>query len=513
MIVLVLNMVLVALVTSMENYQRDPVADQIVIFKEKTEGPIGVLTTKAGAPVPYDEASNTLNTELLDNEFLMDVFDAISRERIPERMVHAQGTGAFGYFQVTHDISHICKADFLKKVGMKTPVAVRFSASSGLRGTTEFESDSRGFAVKFYTREGNLDLLGFNTPMYFYNEPLHVIPVAHTPKRNPVTNVLDPNMSWDFYTSIPEALHIHILSLAGRGLPASYQNMPGFPIHTYQVENRHGECHFCRFHIMPDAGIKNLKAEEARNFAVFDPDRLTKELFRAIENGSFPSWTVSVQILTKDDIKKIGPKAFDVTRTISLSDYPLHKCGKIVLNRNAKNFFAEIEQMAFCPGNLVPGILGSPDKLFQARRLVYRETQLYRLGGNFKKIPVNCPFQTKVYTYNRDGVPPVGDNEKDAPNYYPNSFHGPVPYMAQKSSRLIKIVEERASNFDQVAELYKNELTTDERIELIDNIVFSLGSVTYKPLQDKAIKIFTTIHKDLGFRVARGLNITIYNKS
>ncbi|XP_034824736.2 catalase-A-like [Maniola hyperantus] len=442
----------------------------------------------------------------------MDVSSSLARERIPERVVHAQGTGAFGYFKVTRDLSHICKADFLKNVGMKTPVAVRFSASSGLKGTTEFESDTRGFAVKFYTQEGNLDMVGFNTPMYFYNEPLHIIPVVHTSRKNPVTNVLDPNMSWDFLTSIPEAFHINILTLAGRGLPASYQNMPGFAIHTYQVENKYGESHFCRFHMIPDAGIKNLKAQEARNYTIFDPDRLTKELFRGIENGSCPSWTVSLQILTKDDIKKIGPRAFDVTRTLSLSDYPLHECGKLVLNRNAKNFFAEIEQMAFCPGNLVPGILGGPDKLFQARRLAYREAQLYRLRGNFKKIAVNCPYRTKVYTYNRDGVPPVKDNEEDAPNYYPNSFHGPVPYMPQKSSPLIKIKEERAYNFDQVAELFI-KLTTDEKIELISNIVFSLGTVTYKPIIDRAIKILTTIHKDLGFRVARELNITMYYKS
>nr|XP_034824738.1 catalase-like [Maniola hyperantus] len=511
MIVFILYMIV--LVMAMENDdQRDPFADQIVIFKDKTVGPIGVLTTKAGAPVPYDEATNTLNTELLDNEHFMDDIDAMARERIPERVVHAKGTGAFGHFKVTHDISRICKADFLKKEGITTPVAVRFSSSRGLRGSSELDLDARGFSVKFYTCEGNFDLVGFNTPMYAYNEPLFFNTLVHGVPRNPATNVVDPNTAWDVFTLVPEALHINILTLAGRGRPASYQNMPGFAIHTYQVENRHGECHFCRFHIMPDAGIKNLKAEEAINFTVFDPDRLTKDLYRAIANGDFPSWTVSVQILTKEDLKKIGHNAVDVTRIIPLKDYPLHEVGKLVLNRNAKNFFAEIEQMAFCPGNLVPGILGGLDKVFQARRLAYRETQLYRLGGNFKKIPVNCPYRSKVYTYNRDGVPPVGNNEEDAPGYYPNSFNGPVPYMAQKKSHLIKIVEERAYNFDQVAELFI-KLPTDEKIELISNIVFSLGAVTYKPIIDRAIKILTTIHKDLGFRVARELNITIYNKS
>ncbi|XP_045764434.1 catalase-like isoform X2 [Maniola jurtina] len=509
----VLDILILVFVVAMAEDQRDPVADQILIFKDNTEGPIGVLTTKAGAPVPYHEATNTLNTELIDNEFFMDVLDALSRERIPERVVHAKGTGAFGYFKVTHDISHICKADFLKKVGMKTPVAVRFSTAVGNKGSSDLALDFRGFAVKFYTHEGNFDIAGFNTPMYLYNEPLHIQPVIHAARRNPATNILDPNMLWDLLTLVPETIHITLLVFSGRGLPASYRNMPGFGIHTYQVENKYGEPHYARFHFIPDGGIENLSSEKALNLTALEPDYLTKDLYRAIGNGDFPSWTVSVQILTKEDIKKTGTKMFDSTRVIPLKEFPLHEIGKLVLNRNAKNFFAEIEQLAFCPGNLVPGILGSPDKLFQARRLAYRDTQLYRLGGNFKKIPVNCPFQTKVYTYNRDGVPPVGDNEEDAPNYYPNSFNGPAPYMAQQSSRLIKIVEKRAYNFDQAAELYENELTTEERTELIKNLVFSLGPVT-KFLQDRAIKIFTTIHKDLGFRVARGLNsTTMYYKS
>ncbi|XP_034824737.2 catalase-like [Maniola hyperantus] len=444
----------------------------------------------------------------------MDAIDSMVRERIPERIVHAKGTGAFGYFKVTHDISRICKADFLKKVGMKTPVAVRFSAAAGNRGSPDSLLDFRGFAVKFYTCEGNFDLVGFNTPMYIYNEPLHILPVIHTARRNPQTNVLDPDMFWDLLTLIPEIIHITLLVFAGRGLPASYRYMPGYGIHTYQVENRHGEFHFCRFHITPDGGIRNISSEEARNLTATDPDYLTKDLYRAIANGDFPSWTVSVQILTKEDIKKAGSKFFDSSRVIPLKEFPLHECGKLVLNRNAKNFFAEIEQLAFCPGNLVPGLVGSPDKLFQSRRLAYRDTQLYRLGGNFQKIEVNCPFQTKVYTYNRDGVPPVKDNEEDAPNYYPNSFNGPVPYMPQKSSRLINIEEKRAYNFDQAAELYQFELTTEERAELIKNLIFSLSSVTAKFLQDRAIKIFTIINKDLGFRVARGLNrTTMYYKS
>ncbi|XP_045764339.1 catalase-like [Maniola jurtina] len=503
-------LLLVAVITELsavvtETEQWDPAGDQTLLFKNKTNGPIGMLTTSGGAPVSYEDATNTLNTPLIHNEFFMDTITHRVRENIPPRPVHAKGTGAFGYFEVTHDISHVCKAAFLKKIGTKTPVAVRFSTGEGERGSSDLNRDSRGFAVKFYTEEGNLDLLGFHTPVYPYKDPLNAGTRWHGTKRNPASNLYDFNTYWDVVTLIPEMINFYLLLYSDGGIPASYRNMPGYPIHTYQVENENGDEHFVRFHILPDAGIKNLRSEEARNLSAIDPDYLRRDLYRAIGNGDFPSWTVSVQILSTADVNKVGSQVFDVTRTIPLKEFPLHPIGKIVVNRNAKNFFAEIEQLAFCPANLVPGILGAPDKLFEARRLAYRDSHLYRLGANVKKIPVNCPFQTKTFTYLRDGVPPVGNNEEDAPNYYPNSFNGPVPYMPKHKSALINIVEGKADNFDQAAEFYANELTNDERTRLIENLVLPLQNV-HKFIQERAINIFTTIHPDLGNRLAQALN-------
>ncbi|XP_052738571.1 catalase-A-like [Bicyclus anynana] len=474
-------------------------------------GPIGVLTTSGGKPITYCEATSTFNTPLVNNAFFMDMMTHLVRERLSERIVHAKGAGAFGYFESTKDISHICKANFLKR-GTKTPVALRFSTSRGFRGSSDLDLDVRGFAVKFYTREGNFDVPGFNTPIYLYKEALHSLPFLHTSRRNPATNALDPNMFWDMITLIPESIHMMMFVFSGRGLPESYVNMPGFGIHTYQVENKKKELYFIRFHFLPDAGVKSLPSEVAVQRGAFNADILTVDLYGRIANGTYPSWTVSVQILSLDDVKKEGAKVFDVTRTIPLKKYPLHKIGKIVLDRNPKNYFAEVEQMAFCPSHLVPGIVGAPDKLFESRRLAYRDAQLYRLGGNFNSIPVNCPFQVETHTYNRDGLSPVGDNQRDVPNYYPNSFHGPAPVMTEHCSSLISIVETEAGNFDQAAEVYAEELTDRERDELIKNVVFALSTVV-ESIQFRALKLFAKIHQDFGSRVEQGLNITMTDKT
>ncbi|CAH2267541.1 jg18559, partial [Pararge aegeria aegeria] len=433
----VLFLMMAASAVAMEKKSSDPVADQLIKYKNSTPDPIGVLTTSSGAPVPHN-ATSTLNTPLLRNKWFLDSLIQLFRSRTPERLVHAKGTGAFGHFEATHDISHICSASFLKK-GKKTPVAVRFSTSAGQRGSTDLVMDARGFAIKFYTDEGNFDIPGFNTPMFSFKDPLHFHTSVQTARRNPATNVLDSNMSWDMFTKIPETLHIMILLFSGRGQPARYQNMPGFGIHTYQVTNVTGGIRHLRWHIEPNAGIKNLTPEKADNISITNPDFLTTDLYQAISNGKYPSWTVSVQVVNENDMKKNASIICDPTKVLSKDKYPLQPIGQMTLNRNPKNFFAEIEQLAFCPGNLVPGIDGAPDKLFESRLLAYRDAHNYRLGANFNKIPVNCPFQVNALTYNRDGVPPVGDNEGGAPNYYPNSFNGPEPYTPKHYSPLITI--------------------------------------------------------------------------
>ncbi|KAJ2946877.1 hypothetical protein O0L34_g16210 [Tuta absoluta] len=483
--------------------QNDPAGQQIVNFKKKTSGPIGIMTTSAGAPIDHHETV-TLNKPLIFNEYFMDTMTHLVRERIPERLVHAKAGGAFGYFEVTHDITHICKAKMFSQVGKRTPIAARFSPVVVEKGGIDTSRDARGFAVKFYTEDGNFDIVGFSTPMYVYKDPILFPTFVRAQKRNPSTNLIDGNMLWDFLTLRPESLHMFLLVFSDRGIPDGYRHMPGFGIHTFEVANKKGEKYFIRFHFYPDAGIKNLRTEEARKISAVDPDYATRDLYNAIGNGDFPTWDVQIQVLTYDDVKEAGFDVFDVTKVLPLDKYPLKPLGKMVLNKNPVNYFAEIEQLAYSPANLVPGILGGPDKVFEARRLAYRDAQYFRLGANFNNIPVNCPIQAVVHAYNRDGTPPVKDNEKDKPNYYPNTFNGAVPYKEPKRAELIDIYQDEANNFDQATELYINEITPEERTRLVENILYSLGPVT-KELQQRAVKFFSVIHPDLGSRIEQGL--------
>ncbi|CAK1552830.1 unnamed protein product [Leptosia nina] len=499
-IVLLFSMLVVA-------YDDDP-AQQIEVFREKTKGPIGVMTTSNGVPVPLRETTSTLNTRLLFNEYLLDSITHIFRERIPERVVHAKGAAAFGYFEVTHDITHITKAKVFSELGKKTPIATRFSPINPERGGNDLMRDARGFAVRFYTEDGNFDMLGFNTEMFSIKDPIDFTMFTHTQKRNPATNLFDENMLWDFVTLRPESLHIFLRVFGDRGIPDGYRYMPGFSIHTYQFVNGNGEYYFARFHILPNGGIRHLTSEQARKISSEDTDYSIRDLYRAIERGDYPSWSVSLQILSMEDVKNADIDVFDVTRTLPLDKYPLHPVGQMVLNRNPVNYFAEVEQLAFSPSNLVPGILGGVDKIFEMRRLAYRDAQYHRLGANFNKIRVNCPFRS--LTYNRDGEAPVKENERDVPNYYPNSFNGPVPYV--ENSKLIQIIEHEPYNFDQARELYEKEMSAGERERLVDNILYSLGTVT-KFLQKRAVELLSIVSHDLGSRVEQGLlsNVTRYH--
>lgn len=463
---------------------------------------VGILTTSSGSPVEYGDTI-TLNENLVTNEFFLDSMTHFVRERIPERVVHAKGAGAFGFFEVTNDLTHICKADFLNKVGKKTPVAVRFSPILDDRGGIDTNREIRGFAIKFYTDEGNFDLAGINTPLFPIKDPVLFPSLARVQKRNPATNLYDMNMLWDFFTLSTNSLFAVLMIFGDPGIPDGYRHMPGFGVHTYQVFNEHGEIYFVRWHILPDAGISTLTSEVAKKIAGEDSDYATRDLYAAIENGAFPSWTISLQILSIDDVKNADFNVFDVTKALPQDKYPLYKLGRLILNRNALNYFAEIEQLAFCPGNLVPGILGAPDKLFESRRMAYRDSQLYRLGANFNKITVNCPLRTKAFTYDRDGKPPVNDNGKGSPNYYPNSFDGPVPYHTEKH-KLIKVIDDNSNNFEQAREYYVNTITEEERCRLVDNIVSSLGRAA-DFIQNRAVKLFTIIHPDFGYRVKEGL--------
>ena len=468
------------------------------------QSPIGIMTTSAGKPIPVSETSSTLNTRLIFNEYLMDTLTHFSRERLPERVVHAKGTGAFGYFEVTNDITNICKASIFSKIGKRTPIAVRFSSIITERGASDVSRDVRGFAVKFYSERGNFDMVGLNHPVFVTKDARLFTTFIHSQKRNPATHLFDKTTFWDYLTLQPESFNLFLRLLSDLGIPDGYIHMPGYSIHTLQVENSKGDIFFVRFHLIPKAGVKNLTAEEASKISANDPDYGTRHLYNSIAKGIFPCWTFAAQIVTPAQVEVAGAdRIFDVTRILPLHEYPLTKIGKIVLNRNYLNYFADIEQLALHPSNLIEGILGAPDNIFEARRLSYRDALYYRLGANYNRVKVNCPLND-IFTYDRDGRPYLYDNMINIPNYYPNSFNGPVPYMDNGSQPLIQIKENEPNNFDQMTEFYVNDLTDDQRDRLIENIVNSLKFAA-KFIQERATKIFSTIHPELGAKVKKRL--------
>ncbi|XP_030035394.1 catalase-like [Manduca sexta] len=481
----------------------DSSSEQLIEFKQKTQGPIGILTTSSGMPVEYKKTTNTLKSNLLFNHYFMESLTHFSRERIPERVVHAVGSGALGYFEVTNDITHICKAKLFNNIGKRTPITVRFSLVNFNLGGAETSRDIRGFGVRFYTEDGNFDIVGLNSPVFSLKDPVFFTSFIRVQRRNPETNMRDSNMIWDFITLRPETFHLFMVSFSDLGIPDGYRYMPGYGIHAFEVVNEDGKKHFVKFNFIPDGGIKNLSTEKAQKIAGKDPDYANRDLYNAIARGNFPSWTLAVQIISVEDVKRSNIDMFDVTRLWPISKYPLHTVGKIVLNENPTNYFAQVEQLALNPAHLVPGINGGPDKIFEARLLSYRDAQYYRLGANFNKIPVNCPIISQ--TYNRDGRAPVNRNGKNSPNYYPNSFNGAIAYLDNTETDISSVCQDDVPrNTDQIRNMYVDEMNEDERVRLVENIVDSLGRAALF-LQERAVKLFTSIHPDFGDRVLHGL--------
>lgn len=442
----------------------------------------------------YDDAYNFLDKNLINEEFFMDVMTHILREKIPDRIVHPKGNGAFGYFEVTNNIScSVCKADMFK-VGKRTPVAVRFSNAFRLPGEADTLRNMRGFGIKFYTEEGNFDIAGLGFPVHMYKNPVFFHLATHCFGRNPVTYLSDANAFWNIFLSIPESLLFFMFFFSEAGIPYSFRHMPCFSIHTYQLINDDGETYFAKFIFEPDQGIKFHTLEKAKSLACEDPDYYGRDLYNAIENRNYPSWTVKLQIFTSEDIAKEGVCLFDVTRLVDNNKYKPQTIGKMVLDKNPGNYFADIEQLAFCPGNYPPGVCGAPDKLFEARRIFYRDAQNYRLKANSKKIRVNRP-KNKIDDYSRNGAAPVGRNFGGRPNYFPNIFHGSVARVERNKCKPIKIKETPANNLDQVKELYVN-MSTKERKYLVNAIVESLNmAVGY--VQEKVLKRLEDISPNL----------------
>jgi catalase len=474
------------------------------------------LTTSFGIPVGND--LNTVTAGPRGPAFMQDVhllekLAHFDRERIPERVVHAKGAGAYGYFEVTADVTPYTRAAFLSEVGKKTDVFVRFSTVGGEKGSADAERDPRGFAIKFYTEEGNYDMTGNNTPVFFIRDPLKFPDFIHTQKRDPATNLKSPTMAWDFWSLTPESMHQVTILFSDRGTPATYRNMNGYSSHTYKWYNAKGEYFWVQYHFKTDQGIRNLTGPEAAQTCGKDPDHATRDLYDSIAAGDFPSWTLEMQILRPEQAEDFGWDIFDITKVWPHKNVPPMTVGKLVLNRNPENYFAEVEQAAFNPSNLVPGIGVSPDKMLQGRLFSYHDTHLHRLGPNYHLIPVNQPKNAPENNYQRDGAMRVDDNGGSRPNYWPNSFHGPAPDDATQEPDIpLEGTGGRHEythpndDFVQPGNLYRNVMTDQDRTNLVSNIIGNMQSVPV-PIQLRQCALFHLTDKDYGKRVAQGLGL------
>lgn len=382
------------------------------------------LTTVAGAPVADNQNSMTAGPRgpmLLQDVWFLEKLAHFDREVIPERRMHAKGSGAFGTFTVTHDITKYTKAKIFSEIGKETEMFVRFSTVAGERGAADAERDIRGFAMKFYTEEGNWDLAGNNTPVFFLRDPLKFPDLNHAVKRDPRTNMRSAKNNWDFWTSLPEALHQVTITMSDRGIPKSYRHMHGFGSHTFSMINADNERVWVKFHLVSQQGIENLTDEEAEAIIAKDRESHQRDLLESIDRGDFPRWTMYIQVMTEEQALNMPYNPFDLTKVWYKKDFPLIEVGYFELNRNPENYFLDVEQAAFNPANVVPGIGFSPDKMLQGRLFAYGDAQRYRLGVNHHQIPVNAP-KVPTHSYHRDGQMRVNNNFGSTLAYEPNSY-------------------------------------------------------------------------------------------
>ena len=391
---------------------------------DKIKCPVTHLTTDFGAPVPSNRDSLTAGARgplLAQDVWLNEKLANFVREVIPERRMHAKGSGAFGTFTVTRDITKYTRAAIFSKVGKQTEMFARFTTVAGERGAADAERDIRGFALKFYTEEGNWDMVGNNTPVFFIRDPRQFPDLNKAVKRDPRTNMRSATHNWDYWTLLPEALHQITIVMSDRGIPASYRHMHGFGSHSYSFWNAAGERFWVKFHFRTQQGIKNLTDAEAEALIGKDRESHQRDLYEAIERGDFPKWTMYVQIMPELEAEKVPYHPFDLTKVWPKADYPLIEVGEFELNRNPANYFAEVEQAAFNPANVVPGISFSPDKMLQGRLFSYGDAQRYRLGVNHGQIPVNAP-RCPVHSYHRDGAMRMDGNYGSTLGYEPNGY-------------------------------------------------------------------------------------------
>ena len=473
------------------------------------------LTTSGGHPVAQNQHSITAGARgplLLQDFHLIEKLAHFDRERIPERVVHAKGSGAHGTFTVNHDISKYTRASIFSKVGKTTPVFLRFSTVAGEKGSADTERDPRGFAIKFYTDEGIWDLVGNNTPVFFERDPLKFPDFIHSQKRDPQTGYKNPKRMWDYWAKSPEALHQMTILFSDRGIPDGFRFMHGFGSHTFSFWNQAGERYWVKFHFKSMQGIKNLSPERATELAGKDPDYAGRDLFEAIENKDYPKWALKVQIMPELDADKYHLNPFDLTKVWPHKDYPLIDVGVLELNRNPENYFAEVEQAAFSPSNVPPGIGFSPDKMLQGRLFSYPDTQRYRLGANYQQLPVNRPLNS-VNSYQRDGAMRF-DGNIGSDNYEPNGFAGPSQdeNYAEPPLRISGSADRYDANkgnddYSQAGDLYRmfSEVQKDQITSVIVGTMKGLSEQIVRP----NIQSFAKCDSDYGKRIATKLAIKL----
>ena len=479
------------------------------------------LTTAAGRPFFENEDSMTAGPRgpvLLQDYHLHEKLAHFNRERIPERVVHAKGTGAFGTFTVTGDITKYTKAKLFSKVGNKCRVLVRFSTVGGEKGSADTERDPRGFAVKFYTEEGNWDLVGNNTPVFFIKDAKKFPDFIHTQKRDPKTNLKSPTMMWDYWSLNPESLHQVMILFSDRGTPDGYRFMNGYGSHTFSMFNKKNESVWVKFHFKTQQGNKTLTGPQADELRGKDPDYSQRDLVEAISRKDFPKWTLKIQVMTEAQAKKFRWNPFDLTKVWPHKEFPLIEAGVMELNEIPSNYFAEVEQAAFAPSNTIPGIGLSPDKMLQGRILAYPDAHRYRLGANYEQLPVNRPI-VPVHNHQRDGFMALNGNGGSAPNYFPNSFDD-IEAGKEYKEPPMRIESDVADTWDrhqndndhysQAGALFRKVMTDQERANTVANFVGALKGVSgpkKKEILLRQLDHFNKADKELAVLVAKGLGI------
>lgn len=475
-----------------------------------------ILTTASGAPVADNQNSRSAGPRgplLLDDFHLIEKLAHFNRENIPERRVHAKGSGAYGTFTVTRDITQYTSARLFESIGKQTETFLRFSTVGGERGSADTERDPRGFAVKFYTEEGNWDIVGNNTPVFFIRDPLKFPDFIHTQKRHPQTNLKNAQMMWDFWSHSPEALHQVTILFSDRGIPDGYRHMHGFGSHTYSLLSADGQRTWVKWHFKTQQGIKNLAPADAARIAGTDPDYAQRDLFEAIDRGDYPRWTVCIQVMSEEEAANRAENPFDVTKTWSQKDYPLIEVGVLELNRNPLNYFAEVEQAAFGPSNMVPGVGLSPDRMLQGRVFAYADAHRYRIGTNHQHLPVNAP-RSPVHSYQRDGAMTMG-SYGSAPNYEPNSY-ADAPKQSPRHAEPALALNGAADRYDhrEDNDYYSHAgalfrlMNAEQQALLIGNIAGTLQGVSEEVVQ-RQLQHFFKADPAYGEGIANALGIKL----